>query len=39
MIATIAFEFKTTPMTESVRDINPLGFQVLSYNVTEEVAQ
>jgi len=26
-------------MTEAVRDINPLGFQVLSYNVTEEVAQ
>ena len=38
MIATIAFEFKSTPMTEAVRDINPLGFQVLSYNVTEEVA-
>lgn len=38
MIATIGFEFKNTPMTEAVRDINPLGFQVLSYNVTEENA-
>ncbi|WP_373741697.1 virB8 family protein [Neisseria sp.] len=38
MIATIGFEFKSTPMTQAVRDINPLGFQVLSYNVTEEVA-
>ena len=38
MIATMAFEFKSTPMSEADRLINPLGFQVLSYNVTEEVA-
>ena len=38
MIATIAFEFKSTPMKEADRLINPLGFQVLSYDVTEEVA-
>lgn len=38
MIATIAFEFKSTPMKESDRLINPLGFQVTSYRVDPETA-
>lgn len=38
MIATIAFEFKSTPMTENDRLVNPLGFQVLSYRVDPEAA-
>lgn len=38
MIATIAFEFKATPMKEADRLINPLGFQVISYRVDPESA-
>ena len=38
MIATIAFEFKSTPMKETDRLINPLGFQVTSYRVDPETA-
>lgn len=38
LIATVAFEFKATPMKESSRLINPLGFQVTSYRVDPEAA-
>ncbi len=38
LIATVAFEFKSTPMEESDRLINPLGFQVISYRVDPEAA-
>ena len=38
LIATISFEFKATPMEESDRLINPLGFQVTSYRVDPEAA-
>lgn len=37
-IASISFEFKSTPMTENARLINPLGFQVTSYRVDPEAA-
>lgn len=37
-IATIAFQFKDTPMKEADRLINPLGFQVTSYRVDPETA-
>lgn len=38
LIATVAFEFKATPMKEASRLINPLGFQVTSYRVDPEAA-
>ena len=36
MIATIAFKFTSTPMSEEDRTINPLGFEVTSYRVDPE---
>ncbi len=38
MIATIAFKFTSTPMSEEDRTINPLGFEVTSYRVDPETS-
>ena len=38
MIATIGFEYTQSPMSETERRINPLGFTVVSYRVDPETA-